>query len=753
MKITLYCADGVGKPENCLYPYEHQISDVLDLKKALNHDYVCAQYRNSYRNNDNFLGSDCLPVDCDNDHSEDPDQWIYPSDVARAFPDVAFAVHYSRHHMKVKAGKAARPRFHVLFAIDRIEDAKEYSGLKKLVNLVFPYFDTRALDAARFFFGTQNAQVEIFDGPMTLTTFLNDEDFDSDLGEGQYGHTVIEQGSRNATMSLYAGKVLKRYGNTDQAHGMFLEYSKNCEPPLGSDELDAIWKSAQRFFSRVSGQQDYIPPEQYNQELLLKPGDYSDVGQAIVLSKEYIDRLRYSPSTDYLVYNGSFWEESKPKSQALAQELTTRQLEEAETEIRKVVDEMVKNGAWSLISSMGSKKAQGAMSAAQLRTYDKYEAAVTYRNYAIKRRDSKYITSALKEAHPMLEIDQRNLDSDAFLLNTPSATYDLSKGIEARHEHDPKDFITKQTSVDPDNENSDIWDEAMDTFFQGDRELQAYVQDIAGLAAIGKVCLEALIIAYGEGRNGKSTFWNAIARVMGTYAGNMSADTLTVGCKRNVKPELAEAKGKRLLIAAELEEGMRLSTSNVKQLCSTDEIYAEKKYKDPFSYIPTHTLVLYTNHLPRVGALDAGTWRRLIVIPFNAVIEGRSDIKNYSDYLVLKCGGAILSWIIEGARRVIAKDYRISQPKVVSEAIRRYRENNDWLSQFLEESCEVDRSYSARSGEFYNAYRSYCMQVGEYIRSTTDFYTAIEQAGFERKRSKSGATIMGVRLKSDFLKD
>lgn len=97
-----------------------------------------------------------------------------------------------------------------------------------------------------------------------------------------------------------------------------------------------------------------------------------------------------------------------------------------------------------------------------------------------------------------------------------------------------------------------------------------------GLAAIGKVYIEALVIAYGEGRNGKSTFWNTIARVLGTYSGNMSADTLTVGCKRNVKPELAEAKGKRMIIAAELEEGMRLNTSNVKQLCSTDEIYAEK---------------------------------------------------------------------------------------------------------------------------------------------------------------------------------
>lgn len=93
------------------------------------------------------------------------------------------------------------------------------------------------------------------------------------------------------------------------------------------------------------------------------------------------------------------------------------------------------------------------------------------------------------------------------------------------------------------------------------------------------------------------------------YSGSISADILTVNSKRNVKPELAETRGKRLLIAAELEEGLRLNTSNVKQLCSTDEIVAEKKYKDPFKFIPSHTLVLYTNHLPKVGALDEGTWR------------------------------------------------------------------------------------------------------------------------------------------------
>ncbi len=751
MKFTLYHADCLEIPGNCTYPHKVEVTGKDSLLQAVTSDYVCAEYQGNYRSNENFIGSDCLPVDCDNDHSDDPDEWVYPSDVATAFPGVAFAVHYSRNHMKAKGGKAARPKFHVFFAIDRVTEPGQYSEMKKLVNTIFPYFDTKALDAARFFFGTKDPEVEIFDGPMTLTTFLADDDFDANMDSGSYGGIVIPEGSRNATMSHYAGRILKRFGNTDEAHKHFAEVAAYCQPPLEQSELDSIWRSAQRFYGKVAAQEGYIPPEQYNQDLQLKPSDYSDVGQATVLAREYEGKLRYSPSTDFLVYNGRFWEESKPKAQAVAQELTTRQLEEAETEIKKATDEMMKNGAWELLASMGPKKAAMAFSSEQARSFQKYENATTYRNYAIKRRDSKYITAALKEAYPMVEIDQRQLDADEFLLNTPSATYDLRIGLPSAHEHTPADFITKQTTVDPSDDGMDIWQDALETFFCGDNELIDYVQEIAGLSAIGKVCVEGLIIAYGEGRNGKSTFWNTLSRVLGTYSGNMSADTLTVGCKRNVKPELAEAKGKRIIIAAELEEGMRLNTSNVKQLCSTDEIYAEKKYKDPFSFVPSHTLVLYTNHLPKVGAIDAGTWRRLIVIPFNAKIEGSSDIKNYADYLFNKAGGAILKWIMTGAKRVIEKDYHIVMPAVVEAAIQKYKDNNDWLSQFLDECCEVGSGLIAKSGEVYNAYRSYCMQVGDYIRSTTDFYTALECAGFERKRNKSARLILGLQLKSDFL--
>ena len=745
IEFTLYTADCAGNLSNCFYPKKTVIKDKDSFLEAIKFDHVSAEYKDNYRSNTNFITADNIVLDCDNDHSDDLKDWVTPVDVAIAFPGVSYAISYSRNHMKQKSDKSPRPRFHVYFMTPTINDQDEYATLKQEVALNFPFFDTNALDSARFIFGSDNGEVEFFEGSLNIVEFLKDSGF-ADWDEEQ---EEIPEGKRNSTMSHYAGRVIKRFGNTEEAHSRFLKQAEKCNPPLEESELNTIWNSAVSFGKKVAAQAGYIPPEVYNSDSVLKPSDFSDVGQAVVLAREYESKLRYSPATDFIVYNGSFWEESKPKAQAIAQELTTRQLEEARSEMKKAMDEMVKNGAAEILANMGAKKAVNSFNEQQSHAFDMYEAASTYRKYAIKRRDSKEIAASLKEARPMLEIRQSDLDTDEFLLNTPKGTYDLRLGTKV--EHDPNHFITKETTVEPGVAGMDKWMDALNTFFLKDKILISYVQKIVGLVAIGKVYVEALIIAYGEGRNGKSTFWNTISRVLGTYSGNISADILTVGCRRNVKPELAEAKGKRLLIAAEMEEGMRLNTSNVKQLCSTDEIYAEKKYKDPFSYIPSHTLVLYTNHLPKVGAIDTGTWRRLIVIPFAAKIEGSQDIKNYGDYLFENAGGAILSWIIEGSRKVIKDGYQIELPERVRDAISAYKENNDWLAHFLNECCELGDGFTAKSGEVYSEYRAFCIRTGEYIRSTADFYTALDLATFVRYRDRKGRYIKGLRIKSDFL--
>lgn len=747
MKFTIYTADCTGNERNAVYPNKAAISNGEELKAAVAFDHVCAAFKEDYRSRENFIASDVVVMDCDNSHSENPADWVTGERFLTMVPDTIVAIVPSRNNMKTKDGKCARPRFHAYFPVPEIRDETAYAEMKQAIHQRFPFFDGAALDAARFIYGCVAETVLWQEGSLSIVSVI---------GSLPKPSGIIPQGQRNNTMSRFAGRVIKRYGATEKAYQIFFEEAEKCDPPLEDAELNKIWQSAVRFGEKIARQEGYISPDQYNNDFgtreSLKPGDYSDIGQAKVLKREYGDELRYTESTDFLRYNGIYWAESHQEAIGAVEEFLELQLADARDQReagRKALQEL---GIAAELIDKGGRVLEKVIEGNQQQAFQAYQAALAYYAFVMKRRDMRYIISALQALKPMVLIPIQGLDADEFLLNTPSFTYDLRRGMAGRRNHRPEDYITKCTAVDPGAKGEAVWQQALDEFFTGDQELINYAQEICGLMAIGKVYVEALVIAYGDGRNGKSTYWNSIARVLGSYCGGISADALTANCKRNIKPEMAELKGKRMVIAAEMEEGVRLSTSVLKQLCSTDEVGGEKKYKTPFTFVPTHTLVLYTNHLPRVGASDEGTWHRLIVIPFKAQFEGHSEIKNYADYLVETAGPAILRWIIEGAETVIANEYHLTMPKCVRDAIQEYRGQNDWLHHFLEDCCDVDSSCQEKSGALYTAYRLYCQQMNEYTRSTTDFYGALEKDGFDRRKRKAGYFIYGLKLKvSDFL--
>lgn len=726
--MTLYTADYCGNKENVIYPHKCVVKSADDFKVAVDRDHVCAAFRNNHRGKERFIASDVDVMDCDNDHSENPDDWITPESLSVLLDGVCCAVAPSRHNMKPKGQYTARPRFHVYFPHPEITDADQCRRLKENIHRQFPFFDDGALDAARFIYGNPADQVIWQEGDVTIDFWFKDR--------------TIPEGARNNTLSQFAGRVLKRYGITEKAHEIFLEEAAKCSPPLPDEELSKIWRSACIFARKVQKQDGYVPPEEYGNSL--KPNDYSDIGQAKILAQEYKNELRFTTATDYLRYNGQYWEESRELAVGAAEEFLDLQLADAKDAVERSFKTLCEVGIPEDVIHAGGKTLEKQIGADQHDAYVAYASAMAYKAFVMKRRDMKYIVSALQAAKPLLLSKPSDLDRDEFLLNCHDGTYDLRTGT--RQDFAPDDLITKICSTAPGDAGRELWADFLNTIFLGDAELIAYVQKICGLGAIGKVYMEAVIISYGEGANGKSTFWNTIAWALGSYAGSISADALAAGCRRNVKPEIAEVKGKRLLIAAELEKGMRLSTATVKQLCSTDPIKGEKKYKEPFDFTPSHTLVLYTNHLPKVGAMDRGIWRRLIVIPFNAVISGAGDIKNYAGYLQKHAGQYALRWIIEGAEKAIAENYHLKRPKCVEDAINRYRSDSDWLAHFLEECCEIGAEYHEKSGAFYSAYRAYCARTGDFIRSTTDFYNALEQRGFKREKRRDGRFVTGVRL-------
>lgn len=260
LTITVWYSDRCSDPKNCLYPHEGASADTKALKRFFSFDHVFTQFSENRRHTDNFICANTAPFDCDNNHTDDPAGWIWPENIPGLLPGVRCVTYTSRHNMKPKGDRSARPRFHVIFGIEPVESPEEYTAFMKKVQGMYPFFDINALDAARFFFGNPDAEVRSFPGNKTLTQFIAEsEEAFSNLGE------VIPEGRRNSTLSLAAGKILKRLGDTPEAYEAFTELADKCSPPMEADELDRIWHSAQGFYhKKVCVQPGYIPPEEYN---------------------------------------------------------------------------------------------------------------------------------------------------------------------------------------------------------------------------------------------------------------------------------------------------------------------------------------------------------------------------------------------------------------------------------------------------------------------------------------------------------
>ena len=147
--------------------------------------------------------------------------------------------------MKIKNGKPARPKFHIIMPIDKVTDAKEYRTMKEKVYSIFPFVDGQALDSARFLFGTSEPKVDYIDGTRTLTDFI--KEYEDEAKFAELGETILE-GSRNKTMYSIALKLLTRYGLCNESLDKYRAASTRCSPPLENDELNTIWKSALKYY-------------------------------------------------------------------------------------------------------------------------------------------------------------------------------------------------------------------------------------------------------------------------------------------------------------------------------------------------------------------------------------------------------------------------------------------------------------------------------------------------------------------------
>jgi putative DNA primase/helicase len=113
--------------------------------------------------------------------------------------------------------------------------------------------------------------------------------------------------------------------------------------------------------------------------------------------------------------------------------------------------------------------------------------------------------------------------------------------------------------------------------------------------------------------NGKSTYIDVLRAILGDE-NVASLDIAALGDRYGP----AELTGKLANLGDDIPDGFLhgQELSLFKKLVTGNEIKAERKYHDPFSFKPTATMVFSMNAMPRLADTTEGVFRRLAFIPF-----------------------------------------------------------------------------------------------------------------------------------------
>ncbi len=292
------------------------------------------------------------------------------------------------------------------------------------------------------------------------------------------------------------------------------------------------------------------------------------------------------------------------------------------------------------------------------------------------------------------------VDADPFRLNCRNGVLDLRTGNLGPH--DPALLLSKMTGAeyrpDADGEFAKFLADV-----QPEQTMRDYLARLVGQALEGRVTEHILPIFHGAGANGKSTFTTAVCAALGDNAGPADADLLTARTFDAHPTGTADLFGLRLAVLGESDRGRHLAEGTVKRLTSTEPVKARRMREDFWSFSPSHTFLLLTNHKPVIGGTDEGIWRRLRLVPWPVVIPPEQRDLDLGDKLALELD-AVLAFLVAGYRDWHARG--LADPQEVTAATHAYREESDVLSRFIAERCLTFTASTARSGELFGAWKA-----------------------------------------------
>lgn len=351
----------------------------------------------------------------------------------------------------------------------------------------------------------------------------------------------------------------------------------------------------------------------------------------------------------------------------------------------------------------------------------------------------------LARSAELISIRSAELDSDRYVLNCKNGVLDLQKNLLIPHS--PHHLISKIAGTEYDrNADCPRWKQFIREVTCGDDELAEFLQRSFGLALSGDVSEQRLWIHYGGGANGKTTCLEVLSKVLGGYAGPIAADLLAQSSKayeRERGRAIHTLVGKRLAVAAESGQDARLSEGLIKMLTGGDTVESRGIYEGEVSVRPTWHIHFSTNHRPNVQGQDYAIWRRLIVVPWNAVFNDDAADPQLHAQLMEEASG-ILNWLVQGFTAWKSSGLQI--PKSVRGAHAEYRKASDPVGRWLDECCERAPEAVSLSQPLYDNYRQWATNGGENPLPKQTFGQSLTSKGLRGEKRGGRRVWSGIRL-------
>ncbi|MDO0878150.1 DNA primase family protein [Anoxybacillus gonensis] len=371
----------------------------------------------------------------------------------------------------------------------------------------------------------------------------------------------------------------------------------------------------------------------------------------------------------------------------------------------------------------------------------------------LNKRKVEDIIDRLK-SNEEIQMNEDQFDKYTHLINFKNCVVDVLSGKILPHspKYCFKSFINAQ--YDLNTSKGETFIKFIRQCTENNKHKMKLIQEILGYVISNYTTAKKFFVFIGQPHSGKSTLLDVLKEIVGKeYTTAIPIHQLG---ERFMKAKLFQAK---LNISGEMTDGELKNLDTLKAITGNDDIIAENKGKDPFTFKCKAKLIFAGNHMPRLYKLDSTSafFDRIIFVLFNnSVPEHERDYRLKEKLLAER--DYIVVWAVQGLKRLIKNNFVFTECEESRRFKNQYIKEVNTVLDFIETRCILDVHDSKiriHKRDLYEAYINYCKDNCVKALDKYEFFTEIKKFPVEaRKFRYNGSTplegFIGISLKERF---